>query len=43
MGTGMGTRLYPLPVGMRMRQKLNIHWVRVWGSGWIFSTEMRMR
>jgi len=38
----MGTRLYPLPGGMGMRQKFDTRWVWVWGWGWIFFVGMGM-
>jgi len=33
MGTGMGTRLYPLPGGMGMGKKFDTRWVWVWRWG----------
>jgi len=48
MGTGMGTRLYPLlGVGMGMRQKFDTRWVWVWGwdefflRRWVWDSETR--
>jgi len=36
----MGTRLYPMEMGMR--QKLNTRWIWIWGWEWISFTEMSM-